>query len=290
MRRISPRLLIALVLFLSSRTALAATIAVAPGPGTPLQDAIDGAAPGDTIRLAAGGYPESITITKPLRLSGPRGSHLDDKPPAATIAAGCTGVATGITVAADDVKLSDLRVITFTEYGIDVQGRHRVGIRNVLAMPNCSSEPPLATINVVASTRVKIDGSWAIGFSVPGTAIRLSAIPENGKVRVRRSLGGDHDIGILIEDSAPGSVLVTGSYANYGIGTGILLRNSDGIVLTRNRVVANANNGIELDATSDGNRIIGNVVRENATDVVDAGTGNCWTNNSFATGSVPPCP
>jgi hypothetical protein len=52
-----------------------ATIQVVPGPGTPLQDAIDAASAGDTIKLAGGGYPESIVITKPLRLRGVPGSY-----------------------------------------------------------------------------------------------------------------------------------------------------------------------------------------------------------------------
>jgi len=39
---------------------------VSPGPGTPLQDAIDAASPGDTIRLANGVFHEAIEIDKPL--------------------------------------------------------------------------------------------------------------------------------------------------------------------------------------------------------------------------------
>ena len=43
-------------------------------------------------------------------------------------------------------------------------------------------------------------------------------------------------------------------------------------------------------ATSDGNVIAGNSIEENVTDVLDNGSGNCWRNNHFTTGSVPPCP
>jgi len=48
----------------------ATTFFVAPGPGTPFQDAIDAAAPGDVVRLASGTYPEHVTITKALQLGG----------------------------------------------------------------------------------------------------------------------------------------------------------------------------------------------------------------------------
>jgi parallel beta-helix repeat protein len=284
-------LILTLTLLTASEAAFATTFNVSPGPGTPVQDAIDAASPGDTVRLAAGEYEESLTITKPLKLIGPRGSYLDNMPPSAVIAAGCTGSTTGITVAADNVRISDLRIITFTDYGIDVQGRNKIVLRNVLALPNCTGDSPLATINVVASTNVTIDGVWVDAFQVVAApAIRLSAIPAQGRVRVQRTAGGYHDVGILIEDSAPGSVLVKRSYANYNNSAGILLRNSDGITVKSCQVARNTQNGIELDATSDNNVIAGNDIFENMTDVVDAGSGNCWKNNSFMTGTVPPCP
>src|SRR6516225_11219014 len=50
----------------------ATTVVVPPGPGTPVQDAIDAAQPGDTIRLTLGDYPEEIVITKALKLRGVR--------------------------------------------------------------------------------------------------------------------------------------------------------------------------------------------------------------------------
>src|SRR5262245_52206766 len=80
----------------------AATIFVVPGPGTPVQDAIDAASPGDTIRLAGGDYPEKIVITKALRLRGVA------RPTDATqtrIDGGCT-TGTVLAVAADDVRVN----------------------------------------------------------------------------------------------------------------------------------------------------------------------------------------
>jgi nitrous oxidase accessory protein NosD len=283
-------LFFALAALAPATPALATVINVSPGPGTPLQDAIDAASPGDTLRIAGGGYPEAIVINKPLRLFGPPNTYLDAAPQPATIDAGCAPATTGITVAANDVAIRDLRVITFTDYGIDVQGRNAVKIRNVLLLPNCGT-PPLATINVAASTRVTLDGDWAVGFSVAGPpAIRLSSLAAGAKVRVQRTIAGDHTVGIAIDDCAPRSVLVSRSYANFNLDTGIRLQNSDGIVIKRTQVQSNPTNGIVIDAASDDNLLVGNNVNGSTTDVSDAGTGNCWKKNSFTTGTVPSCP
>ena len=48
----------------------AGTTDVYPGPGTPIQDAVDAAAPGDTIIVHPGIYPEEVEITKALTLQG----------------------------------------------------------------------------------------------------------------------------------------------------------------------------------------------------------------------------
>lgn len=270
---------------------LATTIHVSPGPGTPVQDAIDAASPGDTIRLAGGGYPEAITINKALRIYGPSGTYLDAKPQPAVIAAGCDPGVTGITVAADDVKIRDLRVVTFTEYGIAIQGRDKVTVKNVMTTPNCVASP-LASIHVAASTRIKVQGVWAIAITdITGApAIHLDGLAARANVRLRGTVAGDHEIGILVDGCAPGSVLVSGSYANFNNDTGIKLQNSDGIVVRGNQVAVNGASGIVVDAGSDDNFLLRNDLRQNVTDVSDAGTGNCWKNNSYTTGSVPECP
>lgn len=60
------------VLLSGAQTAGAAVIRVSPGPGTPLQDAIDAAAAGDVLRVEAGTYDEAIVIDKRLRIVGSR--------------------------------------------------------------------------------------------------------------------------------------------------------------------------------------------------------------------------
>ena len=286
------RLLAAAALLLGATAANAATIFVTPGPGTPVQDAIDAAAPGDTVRLAGGGYPESITITKALKLAGPPGTFLDSHPQAAVIAAGCGDAATGITVIADGVKIRDLRVITYGMFGIDVTGRNGFKLQNVLMLPNCPATHPLYSLNVAASARVKIDNSWidAVGGAVGEVAIHLGGITARNGVRMTRTVAGGHDFGVLVEGCTERSVSISKSYVNYNNVTGIQLQNSDGIELKKNQVANNTTNGIAVDAGSDDNRITGNDVSGSATDVSDAGTGNCWKKNTYTTGSVPSCP
>lgn len=283
--------LFALALLFTGTYASAATFDVAPGPGTPVQDAIDAASPGDTIRLAGGGYPEAVVITKALHLYGPAGTYLDANPQPAVIEAGCTGSTTGITVAANDVVIRDLRVIEFTDYGIDVQGRDKVKLQNVLTLPNCLGDTPLAGVHVAASTRVKLESGWIDALTDPGApAIHLSALAERANVRLHRTVAGGHAVGILVDGCAPRSVQISRSYANFNLETGILLQNSDGILVKHCQVQFNSTNGIAVDAASDGNRLIANDVGGSATDVSDAGTGNCWTKNTFTTGGVPGCP
>ncbi len=137
---------------------------------------------------------------------------------------------------------------------------------------------------------MKIDDTWAIGFDVQGVGMRFIGLAARAGVRVRGSLAGDHTVGMLIEDCEPRSVTVKKSFANYGLATGILLQNSDGIVIQGNQVVANPDSGIEIDATSNGNRIVANQISGSTADVVDAGSGNGWKRNTFTTGSVPACP
>jgi len=64
-----------------------------------LQDRIDQAAPGETIRIQAGVYPGPIVIKKPVTLVGEQGAEIRGK-----------GSGSVITIAADDVTLKELRV------------------------------------------------------------------------------------------------------------------------------------------------------------------------------------
>jgi nitrous oxidase accessory protein NosD len=135
MRRIALVSTLSTSILLAARLAGAATHLVLPGPGTPIQDAIDAAAPGDTIRLVVGVYSEHLTIPKALKIRGVR-SRSTDAAQVTYVAGACTPGPV-ITIAADDVQLKKISVTGDTEGGIDVQGRARIKLKDVFVASNC---------------------------------------------------------------------------------------------------------------------------------------------------------
>jgi parallel beta-helix repeat protein len=281
----------------------AATIFVHPSPdgeGTPLQDAIDGAAPYDTLKLVtiggAGAYFfETVVIDKPLVLEG----NCDAAPPA-SIYGLCNP--TTLTIAADDVTVRCLRTLGGTVSSIDVDGRTRVTLDRVQA------EGPYAGhgcgmggsgIRIANSSRVKVsrcavpDGNGAGWLTTAG--IHLVALPPDAKVEVTKSRTVGNAVGILVEDSndVPGhkfSVRLKNNVIDSN-DVGIQLRNTDRARIEKNVVSdpydALPTAGIALDATSDENLLVKNAVSGSVTDVSDDGSSNCWRRTTFTTGTLP---
>jgi nitrous oxidase accessory protein NosD len=280
--------------------AMARTILVNPGPGTPLQDAIDAAAPRDTIRLADGSYNEAVVIDKALRLRGPRQLGLV----AAHIDAGC-GATAALTIAADDVSVRNVNITRGTFYTVDIQNRDRVRLKDVFVSEvgglGCGAVE--YGINVYASTDVRIERCFVNGdvngyTGVAGyhdAGIYIGAIPAGANVQVKTSLVVGSNRGIILEDSAhirDGHLTVLVKKNSFSSNdTGIFVHNSDGMHIERNGT--NDSRGstpavsIELDATSDENVIKGNSFTDAAVDVINDGISNCWFANTVETGTVP---
>lgn len=282
------RIALASVLF-AAGTAAAATIVVPPGPGTPIQDAIDAASPGDTIRLTLGGYPEQIVVTKRLKIRGVRSTSTTIG--GTTHLAGSCGPGPMITIAADDVQIRSLAIFGSNYEGVSVVGRARVKVRDVFVASNCSALPLAPAFDVDGSTRVSLEKIWASG-PIPAAGIagvRIANTPQEGRVRVRGAIVGRYERGILLENNGILAVRVSAGDVNFN-DRGIVLAGTSRAIVDRNELVDNAVSGIEADATSSGNTFVRNVVSGSAADVSDAGTGNCWRNNVYQTGTVPPCP
>lgn len=277
------RSLAAIVLALSLLSAVPASarrIIVLPGPGTPLQDGIDAALPGDTVRVGEGTYFEAITVDKPVKIYGKK----------AVIDAGCA-VLTAVQVAADAVTLRTLEVRGGNFYGIDATSRDRTVIDRVTVVPTCLGVE--YGINVFQGTNMRIRGNRIEDPSGFGDAgIYIGGTPPDADLRVERNvLIGPNHRGIIVEDSLdnPGKPVAVRVRKNEisGAGTGIFVFGSTGTEILTNRITGGTAAGIELTLNSGGNLISGNRLSGNTPDVVDAGVGNCWRHNVYTTGTVP---
>jgi hypothetical protein len=277
----------------SAHLALAASVLVPPGPGTPVQDAIDAASPGDTIRLTVGTYgDESLVVTKPLKLRGVRSTSTEPGQTTLFLSTCPAGSPPPmLTIQADGVTVRGIAFAGAPGGGVEVVGRDHVRLQDVFVGSNCPAVAGTA-FDVEGSTRVTLSKVWAAGSlaSHGPVGIRIAGTPANGRVRVRASIAGQYDVGVLLEHDGAAAVQLGTSYVNYN-GRGILLRDTVGALVSRNReVLFNTTSGIEAEADATGNKIVGNRIEGSAADVLDAGSGNCWKNNSFTTGTDPGCP
>lgn len=264
-------------------TAPAAVVDVFPGGGTPLQDAITAASPGDTLRVHAGTYSESVTINKRLKL---RGDGVD----AVTIDAGCGNFRTvEVTTGAERVTIQGVTVTGGTFYDLDIWGTsvNRIKVKDTILIEACGSA--LYGINVYQATRVKLIGNEAYGYSDAG--IYIGAIPADGGAKAVRNNCHDNVRGILLEDSPMDSKLIVRRNTTANNADGIFTSNADDAVISGNTVTGNTNNGIWLNATSENNRVRGNDISgSGGVDGVDDGTGNCWRGNTCAGTCPDVCP
>jgi hypothetical protein len=277
-----------LSVLMSGRVVGAATVVVPPGPGTPVQDAIDAAAPGTTIRLLIGAYPEHIVITKSLKLRGVRSisTQINDT----SLLSGTCSPGPVLSIVAAGVTVRGIAIAGDSEGGVDVRNSNHVKIMGVFVASNCSSVT-VPAFNVEQSTRVKLNRVWAAGANgSPGPAgVRLADIAQSGKVRLGGSIVGGAQVGVLLENVDRLAVRVSASDVNFN-DRGIVLQNTSGAIVDHNRLVDNTTSGIQTDAGSSGNSIVSNTISGSSTDVMDSGADNCWHNNTFTTGSVPACP
>ncbi len=100
-------------------SAMAATINV-PGDYLTIQAAINEAAHGDTIEVAAGTYHEQITISKPLTINGKDGAILEGTPTLLTPPLAATAWTTGVKIKSGNVTFNNIDVTNFRQDGIIV--------------------------------------------------------------------------------------------------------------------------------------------------------------------------
>jgi parallel beta-helix repeat protein len=266
--------LLAVALLLTAARLRAKTIDVSPAPGA-LQSAIDAASDGDTLRIHGGMYNEVVNVTKRLRL-------LAAKHEVPILDGGCTAPYP-LNVGADRVVIRGLQVRGGQMYAIDVEQRSTVTVQGCVTTDTCGTAE--YGINLYHSTGIKLTGNDTSGVADAG--IYIGGIDAGFKVTATKNTCHDSARGIIVEDSVA-SVRVKGNTTMNNTSAGIFLHNSDGIQVSHNTVTGNPGNGIELDPTSDNNKVLANTNTGNGTDAVDSGTGNCWKGNSVnAPGGCP---
>ena len=281
MRRFAVALAVSVPAALATSPVVAAVINVVPGPNA-LGAALAAANPGDTLRIHAGTYAESVTISVAnLKLVG-AGDGV------ATIDGGCaTDIA--IAVRANGVILAGLRVIGAGGSGgfpkaIDFDSVASGAVLGSIVEETCGDAE--YGINVFQCGGLTLAGNVASGFGDAGIYIGGITATPNRKMLIVGNELEENTRGIIVEDSAGGTILVQGNSIRNNDTTGIFLTNSDGVRIVANSVTGNGDAGIELNATSDQNRVLFNQVTGNGTDLVnDGGAGNCWLGNPHASSS-----
>jgi parallel beta-helix repeat protein len=195
-------------------------IIVHPGPGDPLQTAITGAAPGSTILIEPGTYPEAVTVDKAnIKLIGLPGSGgaVIENPKAGSNANGIS-----VTPRGSGFSLSNVTVRDFDENGVLLTGVDGFRISGVTAVNNRDYGlfPALSAHGVIEFSSAS--GSHDTGIYVG----------QSSNVTLRYNAAHDNVNGFEVENSTGVQV-----YANlaYGNTVGIfvdLLPPVDGITVT----------------------------------------------------------
>lgn len=290
LRRSSVAGVVGLALVCFATPAGAKTISVNPGPDA-IQDAVDDASRGDTLRIKRGTYREDVEIDKRLKLIGQDGNK---KP----VINGQCDTSIVVNLTHSGVLLKRLKVKgAVAQYNVNIAQVEKATIRNVDMVQTCNSDRAYYGVNVNSTGAVKIVNSRAYGgFSDAG--IYVGSISDtNGKtLLVQGNETYGNNVGILIEDAfgPQGKVLVKGNFTHgndfdSGLSdpAGILVRRSDRTRYVGNRANNNGEYGIQLDSDSEDNVLIDNQANGNPDgNLFDEGAGNCGSGNSF---SIDPC-
>ncbi|WP_337176111.1 PKD domain-containing protein [Paludisphaera sp.] len=208
----------------------ARTFLVAPIEAMGIQAAIDAAAAGDTIQIAAGTYAGAITIGKSLTIAGDGSSTtiLDVAGSAASYAARITAAdvsLSGLTItgAGSDVKpqygvfsagrsglsLTDVTVVGMVKSGVNLNGSTNFSLTGVVSLDNGGAGIFLQDVKHGTLTDVATSGNvWTgLGFSTSG---RYYAIGVEGVVIAGASTfgeAGSANGGVMFEESSWDNVL-----------------------------------------------------------------------------------
>lgn len=257
-------------------------IHVRPGPQA-ISRAIDVAHGGDVIVIHEGRYPEHVVVNKRLRLVAAQG----DTP---VIDGTCDHSAT-LDVRANEVVVRGLKVVGGRDYELNASFVRGTTVRRVTVRDTCGAAE--YGVNVYRSEDVLVVGGKARGFHDAG--IYVGGILSGEGVTVRGNNVFGNNRGIIVEDSAnvdvEGNRVHDNTISGFGPPTGIWLHAGDDGFIGDNVVHRNGTYGLHLDPQSGGNVASGNTITGNdQLDVLDEGSGNCYSDNTIGTHEPDPLP
>lgn len=242
------------------------------------------------VRVKRGRYREQVTIAKQVKLRAVgRGRPVIDGE--------CEAELT-VAVRHDDVKLRGLKVVgagtgTFP-IEVDFTGVSGGGVRDVVLKDTCGDAE--YGINLFETGPIDVLDSRAAGFSDAGFYAGAISGTPGGAIRFRGNEAFHNTRGVIVENSAGGDIRVSDNVFNFNDvpgfagAAGIVINNSDGVLVERNEARGNLDFGLHLTPGSDRNTILSNTLLDNPVDLRNQGSGNCGTGNTFATGDpLPPC-
>jgi parallel beta-helix repeat protein len=255
-------------------------IHVHPGPQA-ISHAIDVAHGGDVIVIHEGRYPEHVVVDKRLRLRAASG----DTP---VIDGTCDHFAT-LEVRANEVALRGLKVVGGQDYEVHIAFVRGTTVRGVTVRDTCGAAE--YGVNVFKAEGVLVAGGKAQGFHDAG--IYVGGIPSGQGVTVKGNNVFGNNRGIIVEDSASVDVeenrVHDNTLSGFGPPTGIWFHDGDGGFVRANVVRRNGTYGLHFDPQSGGNTVAGNTITGNdELDVLDEGSGNCYSNNTIGTHEPDP--
>jgi parallel beta-helix repeat protein len=251
-------------------------IEVFPGPNA-IENALAGANPGDVLNIHGGVYPEDVDVTVDRVTLRAAGDGM------VTITGQCS-VEVVLDVRAENVTLRGLRVVGASgDYPIEIDFSFVSAGRVVDSMVQDTCGFALYGINVFAGGSIRIVGNLAVGFEDAGVYVGGIRSTPNGPMVIRDNETIDNLYGILVEDSAGGTILVGRNNVHDNRSIGIWLHDADGTRVGDNMVLDNGDEGISVDEMSSGNLIRSNTALGHVVDVVDGNGQNCWVDNTYDT-------
>jgi parallel beta-helix repeat protein len=195
---------------------------VSPGKGTPIQDAVNRARPGDTILVRPGNYRENVVVSKSLTVLGSgmnRGGSVLT-PPKKPGKDACQGTA-GFCIAREGAPYAR----------------------------NMAAPKPIKDVTVKGFEVRGFSGSGVLGVGTENLVVEWMHAVNNHKYGVASFAGkktvlanntamGSEEAGVYLGDSPDASAWVGDNQA-YGNANGIMLRDSTGVTAAKNLAIGN---------------------------------------------------